>query len=55
MKQTKLDYSAPQAETFVVRFEGAILTGSLKLKAANSSQFEDDEADYIEGSSESWW
>ena len=26
MKQTKLDYSAPQAETFVVRFEGMVCT-----------------------------
>jgi len=27
MKNSKLDYSAPEAEVFVVRFEGAILSG----------------------------
>ena len=44
MKQTKLDYSAPQAETFVVRFEGPILTLSNSVNKKNHTQYliEDD-------------
>ena len=28
MKKFKLEYEAPEAHTFVVRFEGSLLTGS---------------------------
>ena len=45
MKQTKLDYSAPQAETFVVRFEGALMTlsGGKKGGAGTAGAFFEDE------------
>ena len=47
MIQTKQTYEAPEAETLVVRFEGALLTGSNNAQSnAMPSFIEDAEEDW---------
>ncbi len=47
MIQTKQLYEAPAAETLVVRFEGAILTGSITTQSKTMPSFiEDAEEDW---------
>lgn len=49
MEKTKLRYEVPKAETFVVRFEGVIMTLSNSVNTKNRTQYlmcEDDEYDY---------
>ena len=45
MKQIKLDYEAPVAQTFVVRFEGNLLTGSPQWGNKNDAATVGDEED----------
>ena len=46
MEKTKLRYEVPEAETFVVRFEGALLQTSLYSKKGTQYIIEDDEEDF---------
>ncbi len=40
MNKIKLDYEAPEANTFVVRFEGNLLTGSPNsVNSTNRSEY----------------
>ena len=45
MNKNKLIYEAPEAQTFVVRFEGALLQASVRSNTIQSLSYDDDELD----------
>ena len=52
MKNSKLDYSAPETEVVVVRIERTILSGKLNGQAQNRFN---EQADIVDGDSEMFW
>ena len=53
MNKERMAYIAPTSELLVVRFEQNIMSGD--LQASSGSQFTDDAADVVDGSSSIWW
>ena len=43
MNKEKLTYLSPETETLVVRFEGAILQGSVKANAIQSLSYDEED------------
>ena len=45
MNKIKLEYEAPEANTFVVRFEGSLLQTSVTTNGIRSLSYDEDELD----------